>query len=60
MPWKMPESDQEPEYIGNMWGWKFSTYAGIFLLIVFLLTLPQQCHYMKTGEQVAPTETPEG
>ncbi len=48
---RSPESGDEEEYIGNMWGWKFSAFSGLLVLLVFILTLPQQCTYWKTGSQ---------
>jgi len=48
---RSPEPGDNDEYIGNMWGWKFSLYSGLLVLFVFIVTLPQQCSYWKTGSQ---------
>ena len=56
MFWKNQREEDQPEYMGNIWGWKFSLYSGILIVLVFILTIPQQCHYWKTGSQGIPTD----
>lgn len=51
MRWKSIIPEQKDEYLGNMWGWKFS-FFGLALLILMIGLMAYRYHQIEeNGEQ---------
>ena len=54
--WRLTEVDEQQEYIGNIWGWKFSWISlGIILFFLILMGL-RYAYLQSTGQWPAEYE----
>ncbi len=52
------EETENDEYMGNMWGWKFSLFGLALLVLLFGLMLMRKCQIeAETGEEIELFET---
>lgn len=52
------ENNEEDEYMGNMWGWKFSLFGLGLMILLFGLMLVRKCQVeAETGEKIELFET---
>ncbi len=55
---KSTTEENEDEYIGNMWGWKFSLFGLALMILLFALMLVRKCQVeAETGEKIELFET---
>lgn len=55
---KSTTKENEDEYIGNMWGWKFSLFGLALMILLFALMLVRKCQVeAETGEKIELFET---
>lgn len=55
---KSTSEENEDEYIGNMWGWKFSLFGLALMILLFVLMLVRKCQVeAETGEKIELFET---
>lgn len=47
------EKEEEMDYVGNMWGWKFSYISLAIIVFFFILYLISE-HQQKGGTEIIP------
>ena len=53
MPFKFNTEIDDDQYMGNIWGWKFSLFSLALLIILLIIAFFRYQHIKKT--EIAPT-----
>ena len=51
--------EENPDYLGNIWGWKFSYISLAIIVVASIIALPRSCQYKESNteaEQIEITE----